>query len=117
MESKLDNLISKYSTGLVQEQDGLPTLPPLPADTGAVTPTGPPVTEPAPKEVEVEVAGPDLVNTVKTMLELLSYGLSADEGAHLQQPIANFLKLKDNIDDKNALKVIEDIENFLAQES
>lgn len=125
MSNKVDKLISNYldQSGLQLEQ-----LPPLPLpDQAADVPGAPPadVNQPAPavpvtepEEVEVEVAGADVVSSVKTMLELLSYGLHADDDVIHRNPISKWLRMRtdDGINKDNALDILQQIDDFLRAE-
>jgi len=71
-----------------------------------------------PEEVEVEVAGADVVSSVKTMLELLSYGLHADDDVIHRNPISKWLRMRtdDGINKDNALDILQQIDDFLRAE-
>lgn len=122
MANKIDQLIRKYAkdSDLIIEQPDLPPLPDIPGPAGAPQPSGPslPVDSPPPdKETKVvELAPEALVTAVKTMIELLSYGLHAGEDAVHRDPIAKWLKTKNEIDDENAWDVLDEINDFLATE-
>lgn len=116
MESKLDKLISKYSVGPLHEAEGdLPELPPVGAPPVGMSPA--PIETPAPEPEVREMSDEAYVSAVKTMIELLSYGLNAPEDVAHQEPVVNFLKMKDEVDKNNAFEVLQQIEDFLAQES
>ena len=114
MPKKVDDIIAAYAENndLLIEAEGLPELPPV--ETPVKTPVETPVETPEP-EVKT-MTDESWVTAVKTMIELLSYGLHAEEDAIHRKPIADWLKMKDEIDKENAWDVVQQIDTFLANE-
>jgi hypothetical protein len=112
MANKIDNIISDYvknSKLLVTEAD-LPELP-------EVAPVTEPEVAPVTADPEMhDMTGEAYVTAVKTMIELLSYGLHAEDDAIHRDPVAKWLREKDKIDNKTAWGIVKEIDDFLANE-
>tara|TARA_Y100000310_G_C20702883_1_gene831608 strand:- start:1448 stop:1828 length:381 start_codon:yes stop_codon:yes gene_type:complete len=125
MSKSINNIIARY-TALndiqLDEAEGLPPLPDAPAGDPAAA--GPPPIDPMggmspmpQPEPEVKTMSDEAwVSSVKTMIELLSYGLNADEDVAHRAPVSKWLKMKDEIDKENAFDIAEEIDEFLANE-
>lgn len=120
MSNKVNQVISNYLKESDLQLEALPDLPlpdqaDMPMDQPA--PMAAPPAAPAKEEPEV-VAGPDLVSAVKTMIELLSYGLHADEDVLHRDPVAKWLQLRtdDGINEDNAYDILQQINNHLGTE-
>ena len=116
MAKNVDNVIADYlkTTNLQLEQ--LPELPSV--EDEVVPPADPAAVEPAPApEPELKTMSDEAyVSAVNSMIELLSYGLHADEDAVHRDPIAKWLKMKNEISKENAFEIAQQIDDFLANE-
>ena len=117
MPKKVDNIIAEYAQSYdlqLEQPEGLPPLPGEPPIEGGGMPPVAPVAEPAPEPKTM--TDESWVTAVKTMIELLSYGLHAEDDAIHREPIAKWLKMKEEINKENAWEVVQQIDTFLANE-
>ena len=111
MAKNVDTVIANYleTTNLQLEVD---ELPPLPVEE--------PIQEPvagAPASEIKTMSDEAYVSAVNTMIELLSYGLHADEDVIHRDPIAKWIKMKNEISKENAFDIAQEIDDFLAIEN
>ncbi len=114
MSKKIDQLIRNYvnTSNLHMEVENLPPLP----GSDAPMPEELPVDHEPEQEIVHNMTDETWVTAVKTMIELLSYGLHAEDDAIHRDPIAKWLKMKDDIDKDTAWDIVEEIDEFLANE-
>ena len=114
MAKNVDSVIADYlkTTNLQIEQE----LPPLPAPEGEVALPAADTPAPAPEPEVKTMSDEAYVSAVNSMIELLSYGLHADEDAVHRDPIAKWLKMKNEISRENAFEIAQQIDDFLANE-
>ena len=87
--------------------------PPLQSADPAPVPAA---VEPAPVETKT-MSDEAFVSAVKTMIELLSYGINAPESVLHRNPVAKIIKMKNEVTQDNAYDVLDEIENLLATDS
>ena len=118
MSNKVNNIIREYidNSGLIVE-----ALPPLPDEGGepAAAAAASPDPEAAAGTAEDQQPAHNMtdeayVTAVKTMIELLSYGLHSEPDAIHRDPVAKWLRNKDNISKETAWDTLEEIDLFLA---
>ena len=118
MSDKTNDVLKKYlelnklDTKLYTEQTPggpAPGIEPMDA---------PPAVPPTPVEPEVKTMSDEaFVSAVKTMIELLSYGINAPESVLHRDPVADLIKMKNDITQENAYDILEKLEELLATDS